>query len=48
MLPQDMVRATCHFPSYRASVPLRSLPAASSNFDEIPHLAPVLLQNVLG
>lgn len=47
MLPQDTVRATCHFPSYRAPVTLRSLPAASSNFAEIPYLALVLLQGSL-
>lgn len=39
MLRQDTVhtvRVTCHFPSYRAPVPLRSVSAASSNFTEIP------------
>lgn len=44
MLRQDMVRVTCHFPSYRAPVPLRSLSAASPNFAEIAYVALVLLQ----
>lgn len=38
MLPQDMVRTTCHFPSFQGPVPL-NFASASSNLDDIARVS---------